>query len=80
MELPSKFQINDEVTFRPMFRQQKKLGVADEDTEGRITAIKFTEAKVFYDVYSPFHGRIFREIYSDKVFKNVSASPVPITK
>lgn len=67
MELPSKLQINDEVNFTPMFKQCKKMGIAQEGISGNIIAIKFTEAKVFYDIYSPFWGTIFKGVTSEKV-------------
>ncbi len=67
MNLPSQSQINDEVTFRPMYRHQQRLGIADEEMSGKIIAIKFTEAKVFYDIYSPYHGIIFEGVDSIKV-------------
>lgn len=69
MTLPSNLQINDDVTFRPMYRHQQEFGIADEQLDGKITAVKFTEAKVFYDVYSPYHGKIFDGIDSVKVYK-----------
>lgn len=69
----SNFRITDEVTFRPMYKQQVDLGIADEELEGKITAVKFTEAKVFYDVYSPYWGKVFENVDSVKVYaKRVS--------
>lgn len=79
MELPSKLQINDEVEFTPMYRQCTEMGIAQNEQSGKIVAIKFTEAKVFYDIYSPFWGVIFKEVTSEKV--NASAftmGPTPI--
>lgn len=66
-QLATQFAINEEVTFTPMYHQSKAMGLVNEETDGRITAIKFTESKVFYDVYSPFWGRIFENVVSDKV-------------
>lgn len=65
--LPSGSQINDEVIFTPMFRHQQEMGIAPEGLEGKILAVKFTEAKVFYDIYSPYWGKLFEGVTSEKV-------------
>ena len=64
----SNHAINDEVDFRPMYRHQQKRGIADEILDGKVIAVRFTEAKVFYDVYCPYWGTIFDEVASEKVF------------
>ena len=66
-KLPSQFQIEDEVTFVPMFRHQQEMGIAPDELEGKVVAVKFTEAKVFYDIYSPYWGKIFDGVDSAKV-------------
>lgn len=60
--------INDEVGFRPMYRQQQEMGIADEPMEGKIVAVRFTEAKVFYDVYNNYWGKVFEGVSSEKVY------------
>lgn len=67
MELPSSFQINDECSFIPTFKQHSKMGIAAEPMEGKIIAIRFTEPKVFYDVLSEYYGKVFKNIPSEKV-------------
>lgn len=42
MQLPSKYQIGDEVTYKDYFMNQPKAGV--------IIAIRFTKATIFYDI------------------------------
>lgn len=65
----AKFAIGDEINFRPMYKHQKDLGIADEDLDGTVVAVKFTEAKVFYDVYSPYWGKLFENVTSEKTWK-----------
>ena len=78
MELPSNLQINEEIEFRPMYRHQQEMGIADDEMEGKIIAVRFTEAKVFYDVYSPYWGRIFDNVDSIKCRRDAPVSvPVP---
>ena len=48
--------INEEVTFIPMFSQQESMGIANEILEGKVMAVRFTEAKVFYDIYNAVIG------------------------
>lgn len=50
-----------------MFRHQQEMGIADDEMDGKIVAVKFTEAKVFYDIYSPYWGKIFDGVDSVKV-------------
>lgn len=64
----SNHAINDEIEFRPMFRHQQEMGIADEGLEGKIVAVRFTEAKVFYDVFSNYWGRVFDNVSSEKIF------------
>lgn len=44
------------------------MGIADEVLEGKIIAIRFTEAKVFYDVYNNYWGKVFDGVASEKVY------------
>jgi hypothetical protein len=78
MKLPSSSQINDDVYFRPMYRHQQTMGIADETFEGKVMAVKFTEAKIYYDIYSPYHGVIFDGVDSVKVWSdNYKESEIP---
>lgn len=71
MQFESKFEINEEVEFVPMFRHVKEHGISQEGMDGKIVAVRFTEAKVFYDIYSPYWGKIFDNVDSVKVRKFV---------
>lgn len=66
-EFFSKFSINDNVEFIPMARHLQEMKIAEEVIDGKVTAVKFTEVKVFYDIYSPYWGKIFDEVTSEKV-------------
>lgn len=67
-EFNSKFAINDEVEFQPMYRQQQEMGISHEPMDGKIVAVRFTEAKVFYDVFNNYWGKVFENVASEKVF------------
>jgi len=67
MELPSKFQIDDNVSFYPMYRHETAMGVSEDKMEGRVVAIRFTQAKVFYDIVDDYYGKIFDNVDSVKV-------------
>lgn len=77
MEFFSNFEINDEVVFVPRYRQARELGIAQEKINGNIVSVKFTEAKVFYDIYSPYWGEIFKDVQSNDVSVSKSSSPIP---
>lgn len=64
---PAKFAINEQVVFIPMYRHQQAMGIGGEEMEGKIVAVRFTEAKVFYDIYSNYWGAIFDNVDSAKV-------------
>lgn len=64
----SNFQIEDEVDFVPMFRQQQEHGISDEIREGKVVAVRFTISKIFYDILDTYYGVIFKEVDSAKVF------------
>lgn len=66
-QLPSNLQIDDEVSFRPMYHQQMDLGIADEWRDGVVVAIRFTKAKVFYDILDTYFGIMFNTVDSIKV-------------
>lgn len=89
----SRYQIGDPCSFTTpkakdyAFEQAKKANpdVLDENIEylpdyfwGKIVAVKFTEAKVWYDVLDDYSGKVFAEIpshdvktFSDEVAKQV---------
>lgn len=82
MELPSKFQIDEDCSFIPTARQIKEKAIAEEPLEGKVVAIRFTEAKIFYDILSDYYAEVFKDVPSEKVFisswaSDPSASPVP---
>jgi hypothetical protein len=65
---PSAHSIDDIVNFIPMFRQTEELGITMEKQRGRIIAVRFTKAKVFYDIVDDYHGHLFNNVDSIKVF------------
>lgn len=71
----SSHAINDEVEFQPMYRQQQEMGISHEPMEGKVVAVRFTEAKVFYDIYNNYWGKVFEGVSSEKVFA-LSESPI----
>lgn len=77
-ELSSRFAINEEVCFIPMYRHQTEMGIDAGSLEGKIVAIRFTEAKVFYDVYNNYWGKVFDGVASDKVTTSVPAELKPV--
>lgn len=68
-EFFSNFAINEDVEFVPMYRHLQAKGIAADPIEGKVIGVRFTEAKVFYDVFSPYWGCIFDGVASGKVFK-----------
>lgn len=78
----SSFSIDDEVEFRPMFRQQEELGISDEVRDGKIVAVRFTKPKVFYDILDTYYALIFKDVDSCKVFspKQVQNAPLENAK
>lgn len=73
MKYESKFEIGQEVGFIPMYRHIKLMGIEKEIMEGTIVAIRFTSAKIFYDIVDVYHGKIFDNVDS----ANVSLLPPP---
>lgn len=76
-EFFSQHSIDDSVDFYPMFKQAKKQGIAQELLQGTIVAVRFTKAKVFYDVISDYYGIVFENVDSAKVFKQTTL-PLPL--
>jgi hypothetical protein len=65
----SKLNIGDSVTFRPMFIQAKKLGITQDDLWGTVVAVRFTKAKVFYDILDDYYSKVFTDVDSANVFE-----------
>lgn len=63
----SKLNIDDSVTFTPMFKQAKKLGIKQEQMYGTVVAVRFTKAKVFYDILNDYYGKVFTNVDSSYV-------------
>lgn len=56
---PSALSIDDAVNFKPMARHAEKYCIDQESRFGKIVAVRFTIAKVFYDVLDDYLGVIF---------------------
>jgi hypothetical protein len=72
----SSHAIDDEIEFIPMFFQQQKLGITEDIREGKVVAVRFTKAKVFYDILDEYYGIIFENVDSSKVFSVTAQSYV----
>ena len=66
-ELTSRFDFGDRVIFTPMERDMERLSINAENSFGTIVNIKFTQAKVFYDIIDDYYGELFKDVTSDKV-------------
>lgn len=64
---PAQFGIDDAVSFVPMFKHQELYGIAAQELEGTVVAVRFSKAKVFYDIVDDYFGKLFDEVASDKV-------------
>lgn len=73
----SQFAIGELLYFRPMYRQQQELGISPENLEGQVCAVRFTEAKVFYDLYNNYYGHLFRDVDSCNLSKPKALAEVP---
>ena len=65
----SKLSIDDSVTFIPMFKQSTEIGIAQEEMFGIVVAVRFTKAKVFYDILDDYYGKVFTNVDSSYVNK-----------
>lgn len=70
MNFESNFNIDDKVLFQPMQRHCDALGIEKSKSFGKIIAIRFTKAKVFYDIIDDYYGRLFDNVDSNYVFPN----------
>jgi hypothetical protein len=67
---PSRFAIGDDVRFLEGGGWDDNGDIIERvDRYGTITAVKFTKAKVFYDILDDYSGRIFPEIDSTYVYE-----------
>jgi hypothetical protein len=66
---PSLYTHGDQVSFIPMFRQCRELGISGEPARGQIIGVRFTKAKVFYDIVDDYYGVLFRDVDSAYVGK-----------
>lgn len=64
----SNFSINEEVEFAPMYRHQQEMGIGSELLDGKVVSVRFTEAKVLYDIFNNYWGKVFDNVTSEKVF------------
>lgn len=64
---PAQFAIDDSVSFVPMFKHQQLYGISEDQLEGKVTAVRFSKAKVFYDIVDEYYGKLFDEVDSGNV-------------
>lgn len=68
MDFTSTLGIDQKVEFTPMQRHCLAYSIASEVLYGTITAVRFTKAKVFYDIIDDYFGILFDSVDSSKVF------------
>lgn len=66
-EFPSAFDIGQDVVFLPMESHCEEFGISKEYGYGNITAVRFTKAKVFYDIVDDYYGFLFSNVDSSYV-------------
>jgi hypothetical protein len=71
MEYTSNLEIGQKILFMPMERHCNKYGIEKAKGYGTITAVKFTKAKVFYDIVDEYWGFLFDSVDSSNVFEIV---------
>lgn len=72
----STHSIDDEVRFVPMYRHQQKMGITAEAMDGKIIAVRFTKAKVFYDILDEYWAAVFDNVDSGNVISIVGADKI----
>lgn len=61
-------EIGDMVDFYPTYRQATRMGIdVSSQLYGQIVGVRFTKAKVWYDVVCDYYGVVFSKIPSEKV-------------
>jgi len=68
-QFTSTFTHGEQIKFIPPARLLNELSLAKEPAYGEIVAIRFTKAKVFYDIIDDYHGIIFDNVDSAFVFE-----------
>lgn len=72
---PSQMGIGDRVQFKPMARHCEEMSIKSEWGFGEVVAVRFTEAKVFYDVLCDYYGKVFDNVDSVNVKPSDAAKP-----
>lgn len=67
MQFESALKIGQSVKFKPMQRHCETHSIKCENGFGVITAVKFTKAKVFYDIIDDYWGILFDGVDSVNV-------------
>ena len=67
MAFTSTLEIGQLIKFKPMQRHCEKYAIACSDGYGKITAVRFTKAKVFYDIIDDYYGLLFDNVDSCNV-------------
>lgn len=78
-EFTSQFGMGQDVNFLLGYKQSTDMGIMQSVMGGQVVAVKFTEAKVFYDIYNPYYGIVFFNIQSQMVKGQSTEWPVPTT-
>jgi len=65
MNFESRFKIGDEIVF--ISSKLSAIIGTNEPIYGTIVSVKFTKAKVFYDILDDYRGKIYEEIDSINV-------------
>ncbi len=66
---PCTYTHDQQVSFIPMHRDCERLAIAHSLLRGRIIGIRFTKAKVLFDIVDDYYGELFRDVDSAKVGK-----------
>jgi len=72
IEYPSQYEIGDHVRFYPRAKDLIRMAISDELRFGKIVAVRFTEAKVFYDILDDYYGEIFKDVDSIDVVAGIN--------
>lgn len=64
---PSQFGIDDQINFIPSAKQCEDMAIERSPRIGTIVGVRFSKAKVFYDVLDDYYGIIFTKLDSSFV-------------
>ena len=67
--LDSLYTFGNVVNFTPMQWQSKKYDITQAELVGEIIAVRFTKAKVFYDIVDDYWGYMFKNVDSALISK-----------